>query len=88
MFDARPGRGTPIDLAKMRSLSVGRLTRTRVREGRDHPETGRAWKATTTEAGTTVEHNTKNDRVDAYPVVSTVRAVRDPATGKVTQAHE
>lgn len=88
MFDARPERGTPIDLDKLRTLSVGRLTRTRVREGREHPETGRAWKATTTEAGTTVEHNTSTDRVDAFPVVSTVRAVRAPATGKVTNPDE
>lgn len=50
-------------------LSVGYLargrTRARVREGRSHPETGKAFKATTTEAGTVTEHATKDDRVDA-----------------------
>lgn len=88
MSDCRPGHGTPIDLAKMRSLSVGRVTRPSVREGRQHPTTGRPWKATRTEAGTVVEHNTPDDRVDAFPTVSTIRAVRDPATGKVTQTDD
>lgn len=86
MPDARPGHGTPIDLAKLRTLSVGSRTRAAVREGREHPETGRPWKSVTTEAGTVTEHNTSDDRVDAVARVDTVRAVRDPATGRITNA--
>jgi hypothetical protein len=86
MPDCRPEKGTPIDLAKMRSLSVGSRTRETVREGRQHPETGRPWKSVTTEAGMVTEHATRDDRVDAVARVSTIRAVRDPATGRITNA--
>lgn len=60
-------------------LSVGYLSRgrsgPRVREGREHPETGRPFKATTDELGNTVtEHDTKDDRVDAHIRPETVRA--------------
>lgn len=84
MFDARPERGTPIDLAKLRTLSVGSRTRAATREGRAHPATGRPWKTTTTEAGSITEHATKDDRVDAVARVETIRAVRSPATGRIT----
>jgi hypothetical protein len=84
MPDCRPGHGTPIDIEKMRSLLVGRRSeRPVVQEGRQHPETGRPWKTTTTEVGSTTEHATRDDRVDAVAFVPTIRAVRDPATGKV-----
>lgn len=86
MFDARPERGTRIDLAKLRTLSVGRRTRPIVTEGREHPETGRSWKTTTTEAGSVTEHSTRDDRVDAVARVETIRAVRDPGTGRITNA--
>jgi hypothetical protein len=87
MPDCRPGHGTPIDLDKMRSLSVlGQRSRPQVREGRQHPATGRPWKATTTEAGTVTEHATRDDRVDAVARVQTVRAHRDPGTGRITNA--
>lgn len=60
-------------------LSVGYLGRgrtgSRVVEGRQHPETGQAFKATTDELGNTVvEHDTKDDRVDAHVRPATVRA--------------
>jgi hypothetical protein len=61
MRDVR--QGTPIDLEKMRSLSVGSRTRNQVREGRRAD--GVRVKATTDEHGNTVtEHASKDDRVD------------------------
>lgn len=85
MPDCRPEHGTPISLDKLRSLSVlGRRTRPQVREGRQHPETGRPWKTTADEAGTVTEHNVKHDRVDVVARVETVHAVRDPDTGRIT----
>lgn len=60
-------------------LSVGVISKRSkpvVREGREHPETGKAWKSTSDEAGTVTEHNTKDDRVDAVARPATVRAVR------------
>lgn len=86
MPDARPGHGTPIDLDKLRSLSVGRIHRDRVREGRQHPETARPWKSVENEAGIVTEHNVKGDRLDAIAKVDTIRIVRDPSTGKVSNA--
>lgn len=78
-----PARGTPIDLEKMRSLSVlGRRSRPRVDEGRRHPETGVPFKTVTDEAGSVTEHATKDDRVDAVARVDTIRAVL-PHGGKV-----
>jgi hypothetical protein len=62
---------------KVRSLSItkgGRPRDTRVREGREHPETGVAYKTTITEVGRTTEHNTRDDRVD---VLVTPRTVKD-----------
>jgi hypothetical protein len=54
-------------LEKLRSigyLSRGR-TRAKVREGREHPESGRPFKAITDEFGNvTTEHDTRDDRVD------------------------
>jgi hypothetical protein len=87
MPDARPGHGTPIDVEKLRTLSVttlGRPRDSRVTEGRAHPETGRPYKTTVTEAGRVTEHDTKDDRVDAIARVETIRAHRDPATGGIT----
>jgi hypothetical protein len=60
-----------------RVLSIGvisKRSRPVVREGREHPETGHAWKAVTDEAGTVTEHNTKDDRVDAVVRPATVKA--------------
>jgi hypothetical protein len=71
---------------KVRSLgylSRGR-TRPRVTEGREHPETGVPWKTVTTEAGSTTEHNTRDDRVDAVARVETVHAVLN--RGKASNA--
>lgn len=76
MFDARPGHGTPIDLAKLRTITVGSRTRSVVTEGRAHPETGRPWKRTTTEAGSITEHATRDDRVDAVARPETVTVTR------------
>jgi hypothetical protein len=69
-------------------LSVGYLsrgrTRARVREGRQHPESGKPYKAVTDELGnTTTEHNIKGDRQDVLIRPETVRVARDPATGKL-----
>jgi hypothetical protein len=63
---------------RMRSigyLSRGR-TRPRVVEGREHPETGVPFKATTDELNNTVtEHATKDDRQDVLVRPQTVRQV-------------
>lgn len=75
--------GTPIDLEKMRSLSVGRIHRDIVREGRSHPESGAAWKSVTNEAGTVTEHNVKGDRQDVLARVEPVRARFNATTGKL-----
>jgi len=68
---------------KVRSLgylSRGR-TRPRITEGRTHPETGVPFKTVTTEAGSTTEHATRDDRVDAIVTPETVRLVRAPKEG-------
>jgi hypothetical protein len=51
---------TPIDVEKMRSIGViSKRTRPTVREGREHPETGRPFKEVTDELNNTVtEHST------------------------------
>lgn len=69
--------GTPIDLAKMRSIGVlGGRSKPHVREGRQHPETGVAYKAVTDEFNNTVtEHATKDDRVDVLVRPETTRQV-------------
>jgi hypothetical protein len=54
-----------------------------VTEGRAHPDTGRPFKTVETEAGSVTEHATPDDRVDAVAKVDTVKAVADPASGKV-----
>jgi hypothetical protein len=56
--------GTPIDLEKMRSISVGRRTRDTVVEGR-RPD-GARYKATTDELGNTVTEHAKGDRQDVH----------------------
>lgn len=59
-----------------RLLSIGvisKRSRPVVREGREHPETGHAWKAVTDEAGTVTEHATKDDRVDVLVTPQTVQ---------------
>jgi hypothetical protein len=71
--------GTPIDRAKLLSLVVGsRRHRTRVEEGRSHPETGLPFKATTDELGNTVtEHgragSAVSERQDATMRPQTVK---------------
>jgi hypothetical protein len=65
---------TPIDRDKLLSIGViGRRSRPVVTEGRQHPESGKAWKSTTDEAGTVTEHNVKGDRVDALVRPETIR---------------
>lgn len=76
MFDARPEHGTRIDLVKLRTLRIGRRTDTVVREGRVHPETGVPWKATITDVGTTIEHATRDDRVDVRVRPETITVTR------------
>lgn len=85
MPDARPGHGTPIDRAKLLSLQVkGDRYNPRIIEGRDHPETHVPFKTVSAPEGSTTEHATKDDRVDAVARVSTVRGVRDLSTGNIT----
>lgn len=55
---------------------ISKRTRPVVREGREHPQTGRPWKSISDEAGTVTEHNTKDDRVDALVTPQTVRLTR------------
>jgi hypothetical protein len=69
---------------RMRSIGViSKRTRPRVTEGRQHPESGVPFKTTETEAGSVTEHATRNDRVDAVARVDTIRAFRDPSTGRI-----
>lgn len=78
--------GTPIDLDKMRSLSyISRRTRPRIREGREHPDSGKPYKATRDEAGNVVtEHGARgsgvSDRQDVDIHPATVRAEVTPET--------
>ncbi len=54
-------------------LSIGvvsRLSRPVVSEGRQHPETGKAWKRTEDDGSIVTEHATKDDRVDATAKVA------------------
>jgi hypothetical protein len=64
---------------------ISRRTRPVVREGREHPETGKAWKSVSDEAGTVTEHNVKGERVDALVRPSTVRITASRSTGKAEQ---
>ncbi len=64
---------------KVRSLSIiggGRTRDTRVREGRVHPETGVPYKITETDAGRTIEHATRDDRVDVVVTPQSVTVTR------------
>lgn len=63
-------------------MAGGRPSRPKVTEGRAHPESGAAWKATSDESGTVTEHNTRDDRVDHVVRPLSVRAVRT-SDGKV-----
>jgi hypothetical protein len=74
---------------KVRSLSFiggGRTRDTRIREGRAHPETGVPYKITETDAGRTIEHATKDDRVDVVvtpqSVVVTRADLKEAADGR------
>lgn len=64
---------------RMRSIGVlrgGRSRSTTVVEGKAHPETGAAFKATTDEHNnTTTEHATRDDRVDVLLRPETARQV-------------
>jgi hypothetical protein len=72
---------------KLLSLAViSRRSRPVVREGRQHPESGAAWKSVTDEAGTVTEHNVKGDRVDALVRPATVHATISRSTGKAEHA--
>jgi hypothetical protein len=67
--------GTPIDLEKLRSIAIiGERSRPVIREGRRAD--GIRVKVTETEAGRTVEHATKDDRVDAYATPQTLTVTR------------
>jgi len=67
--------GTPIDLEKLRTVGViSKRNRPVVRDGR-RPD-GIRVKVTETEAGRTVEHATKDDRVDAYATPQTLTVTR------------
>jgi hypothetical protein len=78
MTDAAPSKkdvrqGTPIDINKMRSLAVlSRRTGDRIQEARRAD--GVRVKATTDELGnTTVEHATRDDRVDVHIAAPHIR---------------
>jgi hypothetical protein len=58
---------------KLLSLGIiSKRSRPQVKEGREHPDSGAAWKSVTDEAGTVTEHNVKGDRVDALVTPETV----------------
>ncbi len=66
---------TPIDLDKLRSIAViGRRSRPVITDGRRAD--GVRVKVTETEAGRTVEHATRDDRVDAYVTPQTLTVTR------------
>jgi len=68
-------QGTPIDLAKLRSIGViSKRSRPTVRDARRSD--GVRVKVTETEAGRTVEHATKDDRVDAIVTPQTLTVTR------------
>jgi hypothetical protein len=67
--------GTPIDLEKFRSIGIiGKRSRPVIRDAR-RPD-GIRVKVTETETGRTVEHATKDDRVDAYATPQTLTVTR------------
>lgn len=66
---------TPIDLAKMRSIGViGKRSRPVITDARR--KDGVRVKITETEAGRVIEHNTKDDRVDAVATPQTLTVTR------------
>lgn len=74
---------------KVRSLgylSRGRTRDTRVREGRDHPETHVPYKVTETDAGRTIEHATRDNRVDAVVTPTSLTVLR-PEIRKADDGH-
>jgi hypothetical protein len=69
------GAEVPDDAEKLRSIAViGRRSRPVIRDGRRAD--GIRVKVTETEAGRTVEHATKDDRVDAYATPQTLTVTR------------
>ncbi len=64
---------------RMRSIGFlgrGRTKSKSVVEGKVHPDSGAAYKATTDDLGhTTTEHNTKDDRVDVLLRPQTARRI-------------
>lgn len=67
--------GTPIDLAKLRSIGViSKRSRPVVTEGRRAD--GVRVKVTADETGRTIEHATKDDRVDAVVTPQSVTLIR------------
>ncbi len=67
--------GTPIDLEKLRSIGViSKRSRPTVTDARRAD--GVRVKVTETEAGRTVEHATKDDRVDAVVTPKTLTVTR------------
>ncbi len=68
--------GTPIDLEKFRSIGViSKRSRPVVTEGRR--KDGIRVKVTADETGLTIEHATKDDRVDAIVTPQTITVTRD-----------
>lgn len=67
--------GTPIDIEKFRSIGViSKRSRPVIREGRRAD--GVRVKVTADETGKTIEHATKDDRVDAIVTPQTVTLIR------------
>jgi hypothetical protein len=68
--------GTPIDLGKLRTIGmISRRTRPVVTDARR--DDGVRVKVTTTDEGRTVEHNTRDDRVDAIVTPQTLTVTRE-----------
>ena len=60
MAENPPGKLSPADLEKLRSIGhVSRLTGSRSRSGREHPETGKPFKVTRDELGNDVTEHGK-----------------------------
>jgi hypothetical protein len=68
--------GTPIDIDKFRSIGViSKRSRPVIREGRRAD--GVRVKVTADETGKTVEHATKDDRVDAFVTPQTITLIKE-----------
>lgn len=65
---------------KLRSIGfIGQRSGDRIVEGREHPDSGARFKATTDELGATVtEHSTPDDRVDVQIRPETARLTLAP----------